>query len=58
MEKEKIARLEELTKLKNESPLIGSLLAEYEELKKEYLESIRSNLKSQIENYGFVKKKN
>ena len=56
MEKEKIARLEELTKLKNESPLLGSLLAEYEELKKEYLESIRNNLKSQIENYGFVKK--
>jgi len=57
MKKEKIARLEELTKIKNESQLMGSLLEEYEELKEEYLQSIRDNLKSQIESYGLVKKK-
>ncbi|MFP4456617.1 MAG: DUF896 domain-containing protein [Clostridia bacterium] len=57
MKKEKIARLEELTKIKNESQLMGSLLKEYEELKKEYLQSIKDNLKAQIESYGLVKKK-
>jgi len=57
MKKEKIARLEELTKIKNESELMGSLLEEYKELKEEYLQSIRDNLKSQIESYGLVKKK-
>lgn len=57
MEKDKIARLEELTRMKKESQLMGSLLEEYEDLKKEYLQSIKDNLKSQIESYGLVKKK-
>ena len=57
MKKEKIARLEELTKIKNESELMESLLEEYKELKEEYLQSIRDNLKTQIESYGLVKKK-
>lgn len=56
MKEEKIERLEELTKIKKESELMGSLLEEYKELKEEYLKSIRSNLKAQIESYGFVKK--
>lgn len=57
MRKEKIARLEELTKIKNETKLIGELLVEYQELKEEYFKSIRENLKAQIESHGFVKKK-
>jgi len=56
LQKEKIERLEELSKIKKERALMGSLLEEYKELKEEYLASIRGNLKAQIESYGFVKK--
>ncbi len=58
MKKERIARLEELTKMKKEAPLEDSLSKEYEKLKKEYLRSIRENLRAQIESYGLEKKEN
>lgn len=48
MTEQKIARINELAKKKREQGLTQAELAEQQELRKEYIESVRKNLESQL----------
>ncbi|QOR36541.1 DUF896 domain-containing protein [Clostridium sp. 'deep sea'] len=56
MKQDRIKKLHLLAKTKNDRAFSPEEHAEYEELKKEYVESIKDNLHSQLKNAGVPKK--
>ncbi len=56
MDREKIDRLQELSNMRRQEPLSEELLAEFETLKKEYIQSVKANMEAQLEIHGFRKK--
>ncbi|MGI6204000.1 MAG: DUF896 domain-containing protein [Anaerovoracaceae bacterium] len=55
--KEKIARINELAAKNKTDGLSEKELEEREQLRREYIESVRENLKAQLDNIEFVDEK-
>lgn len=58
MTKEKIKRINELAKKSKKQALTKAELKEQKELRDEYINSVKNNLKAQLKNIKFTKDKN